>query len=321
MYATNLESISAPGANGLFVCCVSSIPPRCTASLRTHKTRVVPHDSHSVPRSEIFCRRQHLSHFVSLSEPGLHLSPAAKLPPSFPSLSSVNPIPRNFAIFHRIPRNSTRVHAKTPMISHISSNFLVEFPTEKLSFPCFIHLPAYISGANDCTSIQFSATTVFRKPGRCPMKPALNYVAHFKELEVYKRQRELARAVFQISNSFPAAERYSLTDQLRRASRSIGAQIAEAWAKRLYPKHFISKLSDADAEQMETQHWLTEANDCRYLHEADFRRLLGLCEEIGRMLGSMIQKADSFSSRDSILREDELPYLIDTDHRPLKADH
>jgi len=78
----------------------------------------------------------------------------------------------------------------------------------------------------------------------------LAYVRHFKELEVYKRQRELSGGVFRLSKRFPTEEKFSLTDQLRRASRSIGAQIAEAWAKRLYPKHFISKLSDADGEQM-----------------------------------------------------------------------
>src|SRR5438046_4364258 len=81
----------------------------------------------------------------------------------------------------------------------------------------------------------------------------LEYVKHFKDLEVYKRQRNLAKEVFALSKQFPKEELYSLTDQLRRASRSIGAQIAEAWAKRLYPKHFISKLTDADGEQVETQ--------------------------------------------------------------------
>jgi len=141
------------------------------------------------------------------------------------------------------------------------------------------------------------------------MAGQLEYVRHFKELEVYKRQRELSREVFRFSKSFPTEEKYSLMDQLRRASRSIGAQIAEAWAKRPYLKHFISKLTDADGEQMETQHWLIEAGDCAYLTETDSKRLLGLCEEIGRMLGSMIRKAESFASHDYILREEPPPYL------------
>ena len=130
------------------------------------------------------------------------------------------------------------------------------------------------------------------------MGTQLGYVKHFKDLEVYKRQRDLSRDVFWLSKSFPAEERFSLTDQLRRASRSIGAQIAEAWAKRLYPKHFVSKLSDADGEQMETQHWLIEAGDCDYLVEENSKRLLALCMEIGRMLGSTMRKAELFSSHD-----------------------
>ena len=150
------------------------------------------------------------------------------------------------------------------------------------------------------------------------MTTQLEYVRHFKELEVSKRQRELSREVFRLSRRFPTEEKFSLTDQLRRASRSVGAQIAEAWAKRLYPKHFISKLSDADGEQMETQHWLIEAGDCGYLDEANSKRLLALCEEIGRMLGSMMRKAEAFSSRDYALREESPPYLandaLDSQH-------
>lgn len=157
------------------------------------------------------------------------------------------------------------------------------------------------------------------------MATQLEYVRHFKELEVYKRQRELSREVFTLSKKFPVEEKYSLTDQLRRASRSIGAQIAEAWAKRLYPKHFVSKLTDADGEQMETQHWLIEAGDCSYIGESDSKRLLGLCEEIGRMLGSMIRKAESFSSHDYSLHEEPPPYLandaLDVSAEYLNTDH
>ena len=141
------------------------------------------------------------------------------------------------------------------------------------------------------------------------METQLGYVTHFKDLAVYRRQRELANEVFALTKQFPAEERYSLTDQLRRASRSIGAQIAEAWAKRLYPKHFVSKLSDADGEQMETQHWLIEANDCGYIDEANAKQLLDLCSQIGRMLGSMMRKAESFSSHNYTLHDEPLPYL------------
>ena len=141
------------------------------------------------------------------------------------------------------------------------------------------------------------------------------YVKHFRDLEVYKKQREVSKEVFRLSKSFPSEERFSLTDQIRRSSRSIGAQIAEAWAKRLYPKHFVSKLTDADGEQLETQHWLIEALDSEYLSQSDFKNLTDKCEGIGRMLGSMIRKADSFASSDYRIQEEAAEYLAETtDH-------
>src|SRR5215467_12311010 len=82
------------------------------------------------------------------------------------------------------------------------------------------------------------------------------YARSFKELRVYQKAREVSQAVFRISKAFPKEETYSLTDQFRRAARSVGAQIAEAWAKRRYERHFVSKLTDADGEQMEAQHWV-----------------------------------------------------------------
>ena len=154
------------------------------------------------------------------------------------------------------------------------------------------------------------------------MGTQLEYVRHFRELEVYKRQREFSFAVFTVSKGFPVEEIYSLTDQLRRASRSIGAQIAEAWAKRLYAKHFVSKLTDADGEQMESQHWLIEARDCGYLDQINSQQLLGLCEEIGRMLGSMMRKAETFSSHDYTLQEEPPPFLVnDSLEPPLTTDY
>src|SRR5436190_14653432 len=99
------------------------------------------------------------------------------------------------------------------------------------------------------------------------------YAKSFKDLRVYQEAREVSRAVFNLSKAFPKEEMFSLTDQVRRAARSIGAQIAEAWGKRRYEKHFVSKLTDADAEQMEPQHWIGEAFDCGYISEADAGRL------------------------------------------------
>jgi four helix bundle protein len=131
---------------------------------------------------------------------------------------------------------------------------------------------------------------------------------------VYRKAREGSRAIFKLSKAFPKEEMYSLTDQARRAARSVGAQIAEAWGKRRYEKHFVSKLTDADAEQMETQHWVGEALDCGYISEAEATQLNSALEEIGRMLNSMIEKADQFCGpQDGVLREDATEYFTPTD--------
>src|ERR1039457_840724 len=138
----------------------------------------------------------------------------------------------------------------------------------------------------------------------------IGYARSFKDLRVYQKAREVSRAVFKLSKAFPKEEIYSLTDQTRRAVRSVGAQVAEAWGKRRYEKHFVSKLTDADAEQMETQHWVGEGLDCGYLSPADAAQLNSGLEEIGRMLNSMMEKADSFcGSPDGVLREDATEYF------------
>jgi len=113
-----------------------------------------------------------------------------------------------------------------------------------------------------------------------------NHAKSFRDLLVYQKAKTVSRSIFEISKGFPKEESYSLTDQIRRASRSVGAQIAEAWAKRRYEKHFINKLTDADAEQMETQHWLSEARDCHYLDATQVEELTGELLQIGRMLNS-----------------------------------
>src|SRR5918994_7606003 len=91
------------------------------------------------------------------------------------------------------------------------------------------------------------------------------FVETYRQLEVYKLSRRLSREVFIISRQFPREEMFSLTDQIRRSSRSVGAQIAEAWGKRKYEKHFVSKLTDADGEQLETQHGIEVAVDSSYI--------------------------------------------------------
>ena len=121
----------------------------------------------------------------------------------------------------------------------------------------------------------------------------------YRDLEVYKLARQLSLEIFNTSKSFPKEEMYSLTDQIRRSSRSVGAQIAEAWAKRRYKKHFISKLTDSDGEQQETQHWIETALDCDYIAKKLSKDWLDRYASVGRMLNSMINKADSFCFKNS----------------------
>ncbi len=136
----------------------------------------------------------------------------------------------------------------------------------------------------------------------------------FRDLVVYQKARDVARNVYELSRGFPNEERYSLTDQGGRASRSVGAQIAEAWGKRRYEKHFVSKLTDADSEQLETQHWLETAFDCGYIDANQRDSLCNDLKEIGRMLNSMIEKAASFcASSASSVREETIPYFTDQD--------
>ncbi len=122
----------------------------------------------------------------------------------------------------------------------------------------------------------------------------MGYVESYRELEAYKAARNLSKDIYIITKSFPREEMYSLTDQIRRSSRSVGAQVAEAWAKRRYEKHFVSKLTDADGEQQETQHWIETSLDCGYLSAEVAENFLKQCSSIGRMLNSMISKSSSF---------------------------
>jgi len=116
----------------------------------------------------------------------------------------------------------------------------------------------------------------------------------FKDLKVYQLAYELAMEIFNISKGFPKEERYSLTDQIRRSSRSVCANIAEGYRKRIYPKHFTSKMTDADGEASETCVWLDFAKDCNYIDENINIELTNKYEEVGRMLGSMINRPEKF---------------------------
>ena len=122
----------------------------------------------------------------------------------------------------------------------------------------------------------------------------MEFAISFRDLEVYKLARQLAKEIFEESRNWPKEETYSLTSQIRRASRSAGAQIAESWGKRRYVNHFISKLTDSDGEQLETQHWTETALDCNYIDRTKADDWLRKCVSIGKMLNSMMEKADEF---------------------------
>ena len=115
-----------------------------------------------------------------------------------------------------------------------------------------------------------------------------------KDLEVYKKAYKLAMDIFKISKTFPAEEKYALTSQIRRSSRSVCLNLREAWAKRRYEAHFISKLTDCDGENSEADSSLDFAKDCKYIKESEHKRLTGMCAEVGRMLGGMLKNPEKF---------------------------
>jgi four helix bundle protein len=114
------------------------------------------------------------------------------------------------------------------------------------------------------------------------------------ELDVYKKAFDAAMLIFELTKKFPKDEMYSLTDQIRRSSRSVCANLAEAWRKRRYKAAFIAKLSDAEAEAAETQVWLQFAVSCGYLRADDGNSLHGTYDEILRMLVAMINRPQSW---------------------------
>ena len=111
---------------------------------------------------------------------------------------------------------------------------------------------------------------------------------------VYQKSYKLAMEIFEISKTFSKEERYSLTDQIRRSSRAVPANISAAWVKRKYPKSFVSKLLDALEEEAETEVWLDFANDCKYIDEQIHNSLINRYQEIAKMLHSMINSPEKF---------------------------
>ena len=119
----------------------------------------------------------------------------------------------------------------------------------------------------------------------------------FRDLKVYKLSFDLAMNIFQISKEFPKDEKYSLTDQIQRSSRSGCSNIAEAYRKRIYPKHFVSKLTDADGECSETTVWLDFALNCEYISKEKYELIINQYNEVGRMLGGMMQNPEKFAPK------------------------
>jgi four helix bundle protein len=115
-----------------------------------------------------------------------------------------------------------------------------------------------------------------------------------RDLQVYKRAFEASKEVFHLSRSLPREERYALTDQLLRCSRSVGANITEAWRKRRYEGSFVSKLSDADAEAAEAQYWLEQAVACGFVKPENARHLYREYDEILAMIVSMINAPEKW---------------------------
>jgi four helix bundle protein len=119
----------------------------------------------------------------------------------------------------------------------------------------------------------------------------------FRDLRVFQLAYTLAMEIFEISKQFPKAETYSLTDQIRRSSRSVCSNIAEGYRKRIYPKHFTSKLTDADSECSETSVWISFARDCGYISSDQHDTLQERYTSVGAMLGKMIRHPYKFSPR------------------------
>ena len=119
----------------------------------------------------------------------------------------------------------------------------------------------------------------------------------FRDLGVYKKAFQLSMLIFDESKKFPGEEKFGLTSQIRRSSRSVCSNVGEGYRKRIYPAHFISKCSDADMENSETQVWLDFALACEYITKEKHEDYLKRSEEIGRMINHMIQNPEKYKGK------------------------
>lgn len=119
----------------------------------------------------------------------------------------------------------------------------------------------------------------------------------FRDLTVFQKAFALAMSIFEITKKFPGDEKYELTDQIRRSSRAVCRAIGEGYRKRQYPKHFSSKMSDADMENTETQVSLDFAKTCKYISHEEYLELIEHSEEVGRMLNHMVENPEKYKPR------------------------
>jgi four helix bundle protein len=124
----------------------------------------------------------------------------------------------------------------------------------------------------------------------------MSQVNSFRDLIVYQKAYKLAMEIFEISKSFPKEEKYSLTDQIRRSSRSVTSNIAEAWAKKRYIKSFVLKLTDSLGEEYETEVWLDYSKNCKYITESAHSDLMNRSDEVRKMLISIINHPEKWCS-------------------------
>ena len=136
------------------------------------------------------------------------------------------------------------------------------------------------------------------------------HVKSFRELIVYQKSRLLAREIYMHTKFFPKDELSFLTGQIRLSTRSIGSKIAEAWANYRSESDFKNKLIDADGEQLETQHWIEIAADCGYMDQEAGAQLVKRCQDIGRLLNGMIEKADVFCDPSQVIYDETTDFFI-----------
>ncbi len=137
----------------------------------------------------------------------------------------------------------------------------------------------------------------------------MSAVKHFRELRVYRTAFDAAMRIFELSKKWPKEERYSMTDQIRRSSRSVCEQVAEAWRKRRYPAHFRSKLTDADSEAAETQSWLEFAQKCNYITDDQFNELDAEYDKICGGLVNMMNNVNQWCIANNIVKEAGVEYM------------